>query len=278
MLNSPNTHRPYLLASDFDQTLSFNDSGQVLCDILGIKDFSQRVQQLSALHMVQQGGELAYLLLHDPDFSKLRVEHLRAVGREIRLKANIDRLYKILNQGIGEHQFEFYVISAAPEEIIQSALEGIVPPENIYATRFEYHPETGAIMGVHRVAAGFGKVAALNEIKAKRRISQDHVIYVGDGSSDIHVMLDVNHHRGLTIAVSESRNIAQIARRTVLSDDTLSILIPILEELFRCTPAEIIEFLDSHDLAIQDWNRGRTDWIKFYSEDVRAKNYGELSI
>ena len=33
----------YLLASDFDQTLSFNDSGYVLCDLLGIHGFEQKV-------------------------------------------------------------------------------------------------------------------------------------------------------------------------------------------------------------------------------------------
>ncbi len=263
--------RPYLLASDFDQTLSFADSGQLLCEILGIEDFDQRVKQLSALHMIQQGGELAYLLLHDPDFKKLRVHHLRAVGKEIRLKANIDKLYHILSAGISGHPFEFFVISAAPEEIIQSALEGMVPPENIFGTRFEYHPETGEIMSVQRVAAGYGKVAVLNQIKSARKIAQDHIIYVGDGSSDIHVMLDVNHHRGLTIAVSESKRIAQIARRTVLSDDTLSILVPILEEIFHYSPAETIQFLESHNLAVQDWNRGRTDWIKFYPAESLAQ-------
>jgi hypothetical protein len=33
----------YLLASDFDQTLSFNDSGYVLCDLLGIRGFEEKV-------------------------------------------------------------------------------------------------------------------------------------------------------------------------------------------------------------------------------------------
>ena len=33
----------YLLVSDFDQTLSFNDSGHVMSDMLGITDFGERV-------------------------------------------------------------------------------------------------------------------------------------------------------------------------------------------------------------------------------------------
>jgi len=35
--------RHYLLASDFDQTLSFNDSGIVLSEMLGISGFRERV-------------------------------------------------------------------------------------------------------------------------------------------------------------------------------------------------------------------------------------------
>ena len=42
-----------------------------------------------------QGAELAYLLLHDPEFhSRVRREHLIEAGKQIRLKENIDLLYK----------------------------------------------------------------------------------------------------------------------------------------------------------------------------------------
>jgi hypothetical protein len=36
----------YLLASDFDQTLSFNDSGVVLAELIGITNFHDRVKGL----------------------------------------------------------------------------------------------------------------------------------------------------------------------------------------------------------------------------------------
>jgi hypothetical protein len=49
----------YLLASDFDQTLSFNDSGFVLSELLGISSFHQKVDGLARSNLVQQGGELA---------------------------------------------------------------------------------------------------------------------------------------------------------------------------------------------------------------------------
>ena len=58
----------YLLASDFDQTLSFNDSGLVLAELLGIPRFEDRIAGLARSHLVQQGGELAFLLLHDADY------------------------------------------------------------------------------------------------------------------------------------------------------------------------------------------------------------------
>jgi len=59
----------------------------------------------------------------------------------------------------------------------------------------------------------------------------DRIVYVGDGSSDIHVMLHVNRLDGLTIAVSENRYITQIARRTDLERRRLERVIPILEEI-----------------------------------------------
>ena len=83
-----NGNREYLMVSDFDQTLSFNDSGVVLSEMLGIPDFGKRIAGLSDIRLVQQGGELAYLLLHDPAFRCVRKEHLLEVGRRVRLKAN----------------------------------------------------------------------------------------------------------------------------------------------------------------------------------------------
>src|ERR1700680_1307356 len=112
----------YLLFSDFDQTLSFHDSGIVLSEMLRIPDFRERVAGLANIHLVQQGGELAYLLLHDPEFRRVRKEHLMEVGKRIRLKENIHLLPQIL-EGLSGNQFGFYVISAAPREVIQSALE-----------------------------------------------------------------------------------------------------------------------------------------------------------
>src|SRR5437868_13461719 len=128
MSDKPLKH--YLFASDFDQTLTFNDSGYVLSELVGIptEEFERKAKGMARMNLVQQGAELAYLLLHDPEFrSRVRREHLYEVGKRIRLKQNIDLLYRILDDGIPGFHFDFYVLSAAPVEVICSALEGIVP-------------------------------------------------------------------------------------------------------------------------------------------------------
>ena len=107
----------YLLASDFDQTLSFNDSGLVLCELLGISGFQERVAGLARTNLVQQGGELAYLIRHDPEFRGVRVEHLIEAGRRVRLKSAIPALVEFLDRGVDGYRFSFCVISAAPREI-----------------------------------------------------------------------------------------------------------------------------------------------------------------
>jgi len=253
--------RHYLLASDFDQTLSFNDSGIVLSDMLGIPGFREKVAGLSNLNLVQQGAELAYLLAHDPDFRRVTRNDLREVGRRVRVKRNVELLTRMLTQGIDGHRFDFYVISAAPEDVVLSALEGIVPADHVVGTRFQFQEGNGEIGSLLRVAAGYGKVAAVEEIRARHVVPRDQVIYVGDGQSDIPVMLHVNRGEGFTIAASEAREIAQIAKRTVISDDALSVLVPILEEIAGYGPSQIRALFEDQGLVIQEWDRVRTDWL-----------------
>jgi HAD superfamily phosphoserine phosphatase-like hydrolase len=250
--------RRYLLVSDFDQTLSFNDSGIALSEMLGISGFVEKCAGLSRMHLVQQGAELAYLLLHDPEYRRVRREDLRQVGKQIRLKRNIHLLSSLL-ESLDGYQFEFYVVSAAPEEVIVSALEGVVPADHIFGTRFQYHPDTGEIQSIVRVPAGYGKVAVLEELRARQGVSADRLVYVGDGSSDVHVMLHVNRMEGLTIAVSENKFLTPIARRTVLSDDALSVLVPILEDIAGLSSARIRGVFASHGFVLQEWDKIRTD-------------------
>jgi HAD superfamily phosphoserine phosphatase-like hydrolase len=250
----------YLFISDFDQTLSFNDSGLVLSELIGVRGFGERIAELSDTHLVQQGGELAYLLLHDADFRAVRKEHLVEVGKRVRLKNNIRELSKLL-AGIAGHHFSFYVVSAAPQEVIQSALDGIVPENHIFGTRFQYDTSTGRILGIDRVPAGYGKVAVLETLRAELPVSHDRLVYVGDGSSDVHVMLHVNRLDGLTIAVSENKYINQIARRTILSDDALSVLVPILEEIAGWNSTQIRSLFEAHGFVLREWDKVQTDTL-----------------
>ncbi|HKJ92584.1 MAG TPA: HAD family hydrolase [Longimicrobiales bacterium] len=253
--------RHCLLVSDFDQTLSFNDAGQLLAEMLGIEDFAEKTAGLSRLHLVQEGAELAYLLRHDPAFRVVRREHLKEVGRRVRLKRNIALAMELLREGIDGYTFDFYVVSAAPVEVVRSALDGIVERDHIIGTRLGWDAETGEVRSIESVSAGFGKVTALEDLRARLGISRDRIAYVGDGSSDLHVMLHVNRGDGLTIAVSESRTIAQIAQRTVVADDALGILVPILEDLLGYDGGQIRALFEGRGLLIQDWEKGRTDWL-----------------
>jgi hypothetical protein len=198
--------RKFLLASDFDQTLSFNDSGVVLSELIGFHGF------------------------HD----------------------------------------NFNVISAAPQEIVQSALEGIVRPDHIFGTRFRYNEATGEVNSIIRAAAGWGKITVLEELRADLGISHDHIIYMGDGSSDLPVMMHVNQYDGLTIAVSEAKFVSRVAKRTVLSANAMSVLVPVLERVMNWKSAEIRRFFASYGLTLLEWDRMHTDILTIQESGLQV--------
>jgi HAD superfamily phosphoserine phosphatase-like hydrolase len=268
-----NFRKHYLFASDFDQTLTFNDTGYVLSELLGIsvKEFERKARGMAQLNLVQQGAELSYLLLHDPEFhSRVRRDDLIEVGKRIRLKENIKQVYEILDKRIDGYHFDFYVLSAAPVEVIQSALEGIVPADHIFGTEFKYNA-SGEIESLVRATAGYGKVTRLEQLEKELDLPADHVVYVGDGSSDIHVMLHVNRRDGFTIAVSEAKLVAQIAKRTVLSENALAALVPILEEIAGWQRPRIRQLFESYGFLIQGWDRVQTDWLTLRPSGLAEK-------
>lgn len=267
------TLKQFIFASDFDQTLTFNDSGYVLSELVGIPtdEFERKATGMARLNLVQQGAELAYLLLHDPEFkNRVRKEHLYEVGKRIRLKENIALLYQILDNGIPGYHFDFYVLSAAPVEVIHSALEGIVPHSHIFGTEFQYKP-SGEIDTITRATAGYGKVFVLDQLQSRAQIGPDHIVYVGDGSSDVHVMLQTNIRDGYTIAVSEAKHVSQVAKRTVLSTNALAVLAPILEDIAGWGRLRIRGFFESYGVMIQEWDRVRTDWLTLRAVAVESE-------
>ena len=265
--------KQYLLASDFDQTLSFNDSGLVLSELVGIpaRIFEAKVATLSVQNLVQQGGELGYLLLHDPEYrTRVRKEHLVQAGKGVRLKKNIRQLSELLASAIPGYRFDFHVISAAPQEVIESALEDIIPADHIHGTQLQYDG-AGQVEAIIRVNAGYGKVAVLDDLQKKFQVGPERIVYVGDGGSDIHVMLHVNRREGFSIAVSQSRHIAPIAKRTVLSDDAISIIVPILEEIAGWDKLRIRTFFEDQGLYIQEWDHVRADWLTITAQPTPAR-------
>src|SRR5271167_2841434 len=198
----------YLLASDFDQTLSFNDSGVALSELIGFHGFHDKVKGLAEMNLVQQGAELSYLILHDPDFRRVRRDHLVETGKRIR-----------------------------------------------------FNESTGEVDSIIRASAGWGKITVLEERRAELSISHDHIIYMGDGSSDIPVMMHVNQHDGLTIAVSEAKFITRVAKRTVLSDNAMSVLVPVLEKVLGWDSAHIRKLFTSYGLNLLEWDKVRTDML-----------------
>lgn len=256
-----NQPKHYLLASDFDQTLSFNDSGLVLSELLGVKCFQSKVEGLARSNLVQQGGELAYLIRHDPEFRGVRREHLIEAGRRVRMKLGIPALVDLLNRGLDEIRFSFFVISAAPREVVVSALAGIVPSDHIYGTELDFDSTSGEVTAVKRVPAGYGKVAVVEELLGRLDMARDRMIYVGDGSSDVHVMLHVNNHDGFTIAVSENRQLARIANSTVISDNALSVMVPVLDQVLGWQSKDIRTLFESNGLILHEWERARTDHV-----------------
>jgi len=251
----------FLVASDFDQTLSFNDSGLVLSELIGASDFQSKVDGLAASNLVNQGGELAYLIRHDPEFRGVRKEHLIEAGRRVRLRQDIPVLMEFLDRGLEDCQFSFFVVSAAPKEVVQSALEGIVSPDHIFGTELEYDAWSGEVRSIRRVPAGYGKVSVLEELEERLGTPPDRTIYVGDGSSDVHVMLHVNNRDGFTIAVSENKHLARIAKRTVLSDNAFSIVLPMLQHVSGWQTAEIRRLFETYGLTLQEWDKVSTDRI-----------------
>jgi hypothetical protein len=77
----------------------------------------------------------------------------------------------------------------------------------------------------------------------------------------------LNRLQGFTIAVSENKYITQIARRTVLSDDALSVLVPVLEDVLGWDSMNIRVFFESNGFALSEWSKVRTDTITLCATD-----------
>lgn len=252
-----------IFASDFDKTLSVGDVGYTLSAKLGVspKDFDRKIEDIKRRNIVQLGGELAHLIVRDPDYAgKVTRDLLYAVGKEIQLKKGVRDLMKILADGIDNYAFTPYILSAAPRECVEKAVEGILPAENVYGTTFIYNKD-GVVQDVERTNAGHAKVATLDMLKEKENVPRDAIIYVGDGSSDVHVMLHILSYNGYPITVSPSPYMGHICKRSVISENVLSILVPILEDMLKYDKEKIRAYFEGRGHPILEWNRADTEWL-----------------
>ncbi len=256
--------RRYLFISDFDKTLSVDDAGIVLSGKLGVssKEFSEKIEEIKKRNITQLGGELAYLIVNDPAYKgKVTKELLYQTGREATLKKNVPDLIKILSEGFDDRTFSFYVLSAGPQEIVEKALEGILPASHIFGTRFIFD-DNDTVVDIERTGAGHAKVATLDMLKTQEKVPRHRIIYVGDGASDVHVMLHVLSYKGYTISVSLTAYMGHICRRAIVSENGLSVLIPILEDILRYDEGQIRRFFEERHHTIQEWNKAKTEWVE----------------
>ena len=251
-----------LFVSDFDKTLSTGDVGYILSAKLGISagQFDHKIEEIKRRNIVQLGGELAHLIIRDPEYiGKVSKDLLYEVGKEIELKKGVPELMKILAEGIDGCRFSTHIVSAAPKECVEKAVEGIFPAENIHCTTFTY--KNNIVQDVERTNAGHAKVSTLDMLKQKENVTRYAIIYVGDGSSDVHVMLHVKSYQGYTITVSPAPYMGHICRRSVLSDNVLSILVPILQDMFKYDEGKVRKFFEDRKHVILEWNRNDTEWL-----------------
>ena len=78
-----------------------------------------------------------------------------------------------------------------------------------------------------------------------------------------------NQTNGTNHYLVEAKSIGRIARRTVLSDDALSVFVPILEDILKWNARQIRELFASYGLALHDWDKIRTDWLTFHKASDR---------
>jgi 2-hydroxy-3-keto-5-methylthiopentenyl-1-phosphate phosphatase len=251
-----------LFVSDFDKTLSIGDVGYILSAKIGVSSerFDRKIEDIRRRNITQLGGELAHLITQDPDYAgKVTKDLLYEAGKEVKLKKGVGDLLKILAEGIDNYRFSSYIVSAAPKDCIEKTIENILPADNVFGTTFIY--KNGIAHDIERANAGHAKVATLDMLKEKENVPRDAIIYVGDGSSDIHVMLHIMSYNGYTITVSPSPYMGHICRRSVISDNVLSILVPILEDLLKYDKEKIQAYFEGRGHPILEWNRADTEWL-----------------
>jgi len=104
------------------------------------------------------------------------------------------------------------------------------------------------------VPAGTRKVQELARSERQLGVTADRSS-MSAMQSDVHVMLHVNSHDGFTIAVAENKQLARIAKSTVLSGKRLRIMVPILDQLFPLANGGHPELFERYGLSLKEWEK-----------------------
>src|SRR6266568_4854518 len=78
----------------------------------------------------------------------------------------------------------------------------------------------------------------------------------------------LHNYDGLTIAGCEAKFITRVARRTVLSANAMSVLVPVLEKVMNWDSAKIRRFFASYGLTLLEWEKMRTDILTIQDSPV----------
>jgi len=112
----------------------------------------------------------------------VRREHLIATGKQVRLKEDIKCFVTSLEAGADEYHFSFYVISAAPRTVVESALEAsFLPTTSTARSARMTRPPAKSVQSRRSPRLREGRDPRGAREPAADQPGPD--VYVGDGSS-----------------------------------------------------------------------------------------------
>jgi len=117
---------------------------------------NRKATGMAQLNLVQQCGALLPSSARPRSVRACAANISSKSAKRIRLKENMICCNLDAGSGIEGYHFDFYVLSAAPVEVIHSALEGMVPMSHILGTEFKY-TASGEIDSITRATAGYGQ-------------------------------------------------------------------------------------------------------------------------
>ena len=183
---------------------------------------------------------------------------------------------EFLERGIDGNQFSFYVVSAAPREVVVSALDGIVPADHIFGTELDYDPHSGEVRSISRVRAGYGKVAVLDELGQQLGITPDR--------DDLRRRRQLRHSRDAAREqwrrlhdrrLGEPPARAHRAAAPCSATTRAACWCRCSTRCWGCAPRRSARCSSRPGLVLDDWQRARTDRV--HDPRIGAAGGGGLS-